>query len=128
MTASARTDLNTDLEDSSYDGVLENQLLSASLLICLGKRDCVERIPSEVLRRPHHHKERKILSNLNSPCLDKNVASVGIDDCVITRDEDGSVVKVAETMKNKEGCSSASGCGKENPWNLYKTGERNELG
>ncbi|GJT70078.1 hypothetical protein Tco_1029364 [Tanacetum coccineum] len=26
--------------------VLENQLLSASLLICLGKRDCVERIPS----------------------------------------------------------------------------------
>ncbi|GKC20186.1 hypothetical protein Tco_1022336 [Tanacetum coccineum] len=33
--------------------VLENQLLSASLLICLGKRDCVERIPSEVLQRPH---------------------------------------------------------------------------
>ncbi|GJZ93871.1 retrovirus-related pol polyprotein from transposon TNT 1-94 [Tanacetum coccineum] len=27
--------------------VLENQLLSASLLICLGKRDCVERIPSD---------------------------------------------------------------------------------
>ncbi|GJZ01463.1 zinc finger, CCHC-type containing protein [Tanacetum coccineum] len=26
--------------------VLENQLLSVSLLICLGKRDCVERIPS----------------------------------------------------------------------------------
>ncbi|GJV18410.1 hypothetical protein Tco_1367430, partial [Tanacetum coccineum] len=26
--------------------VLENQLLSASLLICLGKHDCVERIPS----------------------------------------------------------------------------------
>ncbi|GJW36519.1 MAK10-like protein [Tanacetum coccineum] len=46
MTASARTDSNADLEDSSYDGVLENQLLSASLLICLGKRDCVERIPS----------------------------------------------------------------------------------
>ncbi|GJS24846.1 MAK10-like protein [Tanacetum coccineum] len=45
-TASARTDSNADLEDSSYDGVLENQLLSASLLICLGKRDCVERIPS----------------------------------------------------------------------------------
>ncbi|GKD59221.1 zinc knuckle CX2CX4HX4C containing protein [Tanacetum coccineum] len=59
--------------------------------------------------------------------MDKNVASVGIDDCVITRDEDGSVVKVAETMKNKEGCSSASGCGKENPWNLYKTGEGKNL-
>ncbi|GJX19377.1 hypothetical protein Tco_0222054, partial [Tanacetum coccineum] len=29
-----------------HDAVLENQLLSASLLICLGKRDCVERIPS----------------------------------------------------------------------------------
>ncbi|GKB04339.1 putative reverse transcriptase domain-containing protein [Tanacetum coccineum] len=27
--------------------VLENQLLSVSLLICLGKYDCVERIPSE---------------------------------------------------------------------------------
>ncbi|GKC85389.1 hypothetical protein Tco_1141106, partial [Tanacetum coccineum] len=26
--------------------VLENQLLSVSLLICLGKRDCIERIPS----------------------------------------------------------------------------------
>ncbi|GJY83554.1 reverse transcriptase domain-containing protein [Tanacetum coccineum] len=56
MTVTARTDSNTDLEDISYDGVttetrrrrvvLENQLLSASLLICLGKRDCVERIPS----------------------------------------------------------------------------------
>ncbi|GJV38697.1 hypothetical protein Tco_1411174 [Tanacetum coccineum] len=31
----------------SYEvSVLENQVLSASLLICLGKRDCVERIPS----------------------------------------------------------------------------------
>ncbi|GKE40766.1 hypothetical protein Tco_1464171 [Tanacetum coccineum] len=45
MTVSARTDSNADLEDSSYDSVLENQLLSASLLRCLGKRDCVERIP-----------------------------------------------------------------------------------
>ncbi|GJZ23082.1 hypothetical protein Tco_0560541 [Tanacetum coccineum] len=57
MTASARTDSNADLEDSSYDGVttkmrrchvLEKQLLSASLLICLGKRDCVKRIPSGI--------------------------------------------------------------------------------
>ncbi|GJS32938.1 MAK10-like protein [Tanacetum coccineum] len=32
--------------DVSRDQVLENQLLYASLLICLGKRDCVERIPS----------------------------------------------------------------------------------
>ncbi|GKB07943.1 putative reverse transcriptase domain-containing protein [Tanacetum coccineum] len=52
------TDLNADLEDSFYDGILvvlllvmdvqlglRNQLLSASLLICLGKRDCIERIP-----------------------------------------------------------------------------------
>ncbi|GKA39608.1 hypothetical protein Tco_0732159 [Tanacetum coccineum] len=46
-TASARTDSNAYLEDSFHDGVLENQLLSASLLICLGKRDCVERIPLE---------------------------------------------------------------------------------
>ncbi|GJV48275.1 reverse transcriptase domain-containing protein [Tanacetum coccineum] len=44
MTASVRTDSNADLEDYTYDGVLENQLLSISLLICLGKRDCVERI------------------------------------------------------------------------------------
>ncbi|GKB54453.1 hypothetical protein Tco_0905206 [Tanacetum coccineum] len=51
---------------------------------------------------------------LNSPCLDKNVASVGIDECVITRDEDDSVVKVAETMENNEGCSSAFGCVNEN--------------
>ncbi|GJT02237.1 hypothetical protein Tco_0823406 [Tanacetum coccineum] len=29
-----------------FHKVLENQLLSASLLICLGKHDCVERIPS----------------------------------------------------------------------------------
>ncbi|GJT92051.1 hypothetical protein Tco_1080896 [Tanacetum coccineum] len=63
-TVSARTDSNADLEDSFYDDVtaktrhpfdvascdgcahwaLENQLLSASLLICLGKCDCVERI------------------------------------------------------------------------------------
>ncbi|GJT57899.1 hypothetical protein Tco_0992953 [Tanacetum coccineum] len=46
MTASARTVSNANLEDSSYDSVLENQLLSALLLICLGKCDCVERIPS----------------------------------------------------------------------------------
>ncbi|GKA13444.1 hypothetical protein Tco_0693090, partial [Tanacetum coccineum] len=45
-TVEARTVSNADLEDSFYDGVLENQLLSVSLLICLGKRDCVERIPS----------------------------------------------------------------------------------
>ncbi|GJV66899.1 RNA-directed DNA polymerase, eukaryota, reverse transcriptase zinc-binding domain protein [Tanacetum coccineum] len=31
-------------------------------------------------------------------------------------------------MENKEGCSSApSGCGKENPWNLYKTWEGKNL-
>nr|GEY73054.1 hypothetical protein [Tanacetum cinerariifolium] len=53
----------------------------------------------------------------------RNAASVGIDECVVTRDEDDSVVKVAETIENNEGCSSASGCGKENPWNLYKTRE-----
>ncbi|GJX71173.1 hypothetical protein Tco_0308344 [Tanacetum coccineum] len=46
MTASAHTNSNADLEDLSYDGVLENQLLFASQLICPGKRDCVERIPS----------------------------------------------------------------------------------
>ncbi|GJS56576.1 hypothetical protein Tco_0629938 [Tanacetum coccineum] len=46
-TASARTDSHADLEDSTYDGVLENQLLSVSLLISLGKHDCVERIPSD---------------------------------------------------------------------------------
>ncbi|GKC11853.1 RNA-directed DNA polymerase, eukaryota, reverse transcriptase zinc-binding domain protein [Tanacetum coccineum] len=47
---------------------------------------------------------------------------------VVTRDEDDSVVKVSETMENKEGCSSApSGCGKENPWNLYKTWEGKNL-
>ncbi|GKC56220.1 hypothetical protein Tco_1083818, partial [Tanacetum coccineum] len=34
-----------------HDAALENQLLSASLLICLGKRDCVERIPSGALPR-----------------------------------------------------------------------------
>nr|GEW34510.1 hypothetical protein [Tanacetum cinerariifolium] len=38
---------------ASYDGyacyVLGNQLLFVSLLICLGKHDCVERIPFEVL-------------------------------------------------------------------------------
>ncbi|GJU23735.1 reverse transcriptase domain-containing protein [Tanacetum coccineum] len=60
VTASARTDSNTDLEDSSYDGVLENQLLSASLLICLGKRDCVERIPSEWDNPPNIISEQKI--------------------------------------------------------------------
>nr|GEV12586.1 hypothetical protein [Tanacetum cinerariifolium] len=31
-----------------FDEALENQLLSVSLLICLGKHDCVERIPSNV--------------------------------------------------------------------------------
>nr|GEU35685.1 retrovirus-related Pol polyprotein from transposon TNT 1-94 [Tanacetum cinerariifolium] len=31
---------------TSHDGALENHLLSVSLLICLGKHDCVERIPS----------------------------------------------------------------------------------
>ncbi|GJU82328.1 hypothetical protein Tco_1284693 [Tanacetum coccineum] len=60
MTASARTDLNPDLEDSSYDSVLENQLLSASLLICLGKYDCVERIPSG--RKAHLLEDRQISS------------------------------------------------------------------
>ncbi|GJU70358.1 hypothetical protein Tco_1256617 [Tanacetum coccineum] len=45
-TASARADSKADLEDSSHDGALENQLLSVSLLIRLGKRDCVERIPA----------------------------------------------------------------------------------
>ncbi|GJV15629.1 putative reverse transcriptase domain-containing protein [Tanacetum coccineum] len=33
-------------QPSCMDVVLENQLLSVSLLICLGKHDCVERIPS----------------------------------------------------------------------------------
>ncbi|GJZ31977.1 MAK10-like protein [Tanacetum coccineum] len=31
-----------------HDGVLENQLLSVSLLICLGKHDCIEKISSVV--------------------------------------------------------------------------------
>ncbi|GJX16355.1 hypothetical protein Tco_0217187 [Tanacetum coccineum] len=48
--ASALTDSNADLEDSFYDSVLENQLLSVSLFICLGKRNCIERIPSEEIR------------------------------------------------------------------------------
>ncbi|GJS37320.1 MAK10-like protein [Tanacetum coccineum] len=48
MTALARIDSKADLEDSSHDGVLENQPLSVSLLICLGKRDCVERIPASI--------------------------------------------------------------------------------
>ncbi|GJT78057.1 hypothetical protein Tco_1044782 [Tanacetum coccineum] len=56
-TALARTDSYANLDDSTYDGVttktrrrrvLENQLLSVSLLICLGKHDCVERIPSVI--------------------------------------------------------------------------------
>ncbi|GJS66554.1 hypothetical protein Tco_0681118 [Tanacetum coccineum] len=33
--------------NSQHYEVLENQLLSVSLLTCLGKHDCVERIPSE---------------------------------------------------------------------------------
>ncbi|GJY92312.1 retrovirus-related pol polyprotein from transposon TNT 1-94, partial [Tanacetum coccineum] len=43
-TASAHTDSNADLEDSFYDGVTAKTRR---------KRDCVERIPSEVLRQPH---------------------------------------------------------------------------
>ncbi|GJW25254.1 hypothetical protein Tco_0039065 [Tanacetum coccineum] len=39
-------EVNGGGDDFRCDEVLENQLLSASLLICLGKRDCVERIPS----------------------------------------------------------------------------------
>ncbi|GJZ47313.1 MAK10-like protein [Tanacetum coccineum] len=61
QTASARADSKADLEDSSHDGValaLKNQLLSVSLLIRLGKRDCVERIPA-VSQGPGHHRGDK---------------------------------------------------------------------
>ncbi|GJS60238.1 hypothetical protein Tco_0655022 [Tanacetum coccineum] len=60
--ASARTDSNADLEDSSYDGVLENQLLSISLLICLGKRDYVERIP--VVENPNPQSTSQVLPSI----------------------------------------------------------------
>ncbi|GJU55794.1 kinase-like domain-containing protein [Tanacetum coccineum] len=68
---------------------------------------------------PIKEKAQNMNEKLNSPCLDKNTSSAGIDDCVDTGDEDDSVVKVAKSVENKEGCSSNSGCGKENPWNLY---------
>nr|GEV08523.1 MAK10-like protein [Tanacetum cinerariifolium] len=37
-----------------HDAVLENQLLSVLLLICLGEHDCVERIPSGDYSKPSH--------------------------------------------------------------------------
>nr|GEV99299.1 hypothetical protein [Tanacetum cinerariifolium] len=64
MTVSTCTDTYADFKDSTHDDVdlsdvascdeyacyaLENQLLYVSLLICLGKHDCVERIPSDQL-------------------------------------------------------------------------------
>ncbi|GJS23815.1 retrovirus-related pol polyprotein from transposon TNT 1-94 [Tanacetum coccineum] len=69
MTASARTDSHADLEYSTYDGVLENQLLSVSLLICLEKHDCVERIPSvrhhmNFVQAPTHEELDKIVQNI----------------------------------------------------------------
>ncbi|GKA12966.1 hypothetical protein Tco_0692512 [Tanacetum coccineum] len=47
--------------------VLENQLLSVSLLICLGKHDCVERIPSGSLE--------DIPSNPTSAISDETIAN-----------------------------------------------------
>ncbi|GJY76003.1 hypothetical protein Tco_0481119 [Tanacetum coccineum] len=72
MTALARTDSNTDLEDSTYDAVIENQLLSASLLICLGKLDCVERIPSNI--RPIYDEEPMAEVQMTA---DDNVSATG---------------------------------------------------
>nr|GEV14880.1 hypothetical protein [Tanacetum cinerariifolium] len=59
---------------------------------------------------------------LNSLCLDKNVSNLRIDECMVTKDEDDNVDKTAETLKNKEGNSSASGCGSKK-WNLTVRGQ-----
>ncbi|GKA67327.1 hypothetical protein Tco_0767135 [Tanacetum coccineum] len=49
---------------------LENQLLSVSLLICLGKHDCVERIPSRIV--PNMIKK---CSNPTSAISDETIAN-----------------------------------------------------
>ncbi|GKB99091.1 zinc knuckle CX2CX4HX4C containing protein [Tanacetum coccineum] len=56
-----------------------------------------------------------------------NANSDGTYVCLDTGDEDESVVKVAKSMEKKEGYSSNSSCGKENPWNLYNLGEGKKL-
>nr|GEU88300.1 reverse transcriptase domain-containing protein [Tanacetum cinerariifolium] len=43
----SRKAYNTIMVDRLEGTALENQLLSVSMLICLGKHDCVERIPSD---------------------------------------------------------------------------------
>ncbi|GJX02711.1 ribonuclease H-like domain-containing protein [Tanacetum coccineum] len=61
------------------------------------------------------------------PCLDENANRAGTDVSTDTGDDDENIVKVAKNMENKEGFSSNSSYGKENPWNLHNSGEGKKL-
>ncbi|GKD43758.1 hypothetical protein Tco_1268403 [Tanacetum coccineum] len=63
----------------------------------------------------------------SGPSLEKDTDSDGIKEGMSTRDEDDCVTKIAKTKENQGSSSKASNSGKENPWNLCKTGDVKSL-
>ncbi|GJU66834.1 ribonuclease H-like domain-containing protein [Tanacetum coccineum] len=63
----------------------------------------------------------------SSPSLEKDTDSDWIKEGMSTRDKDDCVTKIAKTNENQGSSSKASNSGKENPWNLCKTGDGKSL-